>query len=95
MKKKEEKTKGKTREKGNTDIVVAKYIDMMRAKIKAACGFKNISQKKLAELLDMNASSLNQRIKRGSLSIVDYAKIMEAMNGHMEIYFVFDEHTRI
>ena len=64
-------------------------------KIKMACAFKGISQRKLAEMIGQTPSNLNTKIKRETLTNAELAKIAEVLGGVYVFGFEFPDGTKI
>ena len=64
-------------------------------KIKMACSYKGISQRKLAEMIGQTPSNLNTKIKRETLTYEELAKIAEVLGGVYVFGFEFPDGTKI
>ena len=64
-------------------------------KIKMACAYKGISQRKLAELIGQTPSNLNTKIKRQTLTNEELTKIADVLGGVYVFGFEFPDGTKI
>lgn len=64
-------------------------------KIKMACAYKGISQRKLAEMVGQTPSNLNNKIKRETLTNEELTKIAEVLGGVYFFGFEFPDGTKI
>ena len=64
-------------------------------KIKILLAYAGISQAELARRLGTSPPNLNQRIKRGTLSVKDMQSIADAVGCEWQADFVFNDGTRI
>jgi len=64
-------------------------------KINMALAYKGMSQAALARAIDMSPANLNQKIKRGKLSIPELEKIAAALGAVYISAFEFPDGTKI
>ena len=64
-------------------------------KIKMACAYKGISQRKLAEMLGDSPSNFNNKLKRNTFTAEDLEKIAAALGGVYVYGFEFPDGTKI
>ena len=64
-------------------------------KIKIACAYKGVSQRKLAEMIGQTPSNLNTKIKRETLTNEELTKIADALGGVYVFGFEFPDGTKI
>ena len=63
--------------------------------IKTAISYAGITQIELARRLNTTPSNLNQKIKRGTMTMADLEKIAAAVDATLECHFVFADGTKI
>ena len=64
-------------------------------KLKMACAYKGISQRKLAEMIGQTPSNLNNKIKRETLTQEELEAIAQALGGTYFFGFEFPDGTKI
>lgn len=64
-------------------------------KIKMACAYKGISQRKLADMIGQTPSNLSQKIKRQTLTAEELEKIAAALGGVYVYGFEFPDGTKV
>jgi transcriptional regulator with XRE-family HTH domain len=67
----------------------------MEKKINAASAYSGLSQSATARAVGMSPSNFNQKIKRGTFSEDELARIAEALGASYVAFFEFPDGTRI
>ena len=64
-------------------------------KLKMACAYKGISQRKLAEMIGQTPSNFSQKVKRQTLTAEELQKVAAALGGVYVYGFEFPDGTKI